>query len=133
MTFTTTVKVRFYELDPYNHVNHAAYIQYFEVARVELLESLGMGLARLADLGFQLVVTDLAIRYIASAGAGDELTIETGVAEIRRVSSRWRQTMRRGSDVMATQEIVVATLGSDGRPCRLPSVLSEALAPLLEA
>lgn len=133
MTFTTTVKVRFYELDPYNHVNHAAYIQYFEVARVELLESLGMGLARLADLGFQLVVTDLAIRYIASAGAGDELTIETGVAEIRRVSSRWRQTMRRGADVMATQEIGVATLGSDGRPCRLPSVLSEALAPLLEA
>ncbi len=133
MTFTTTVKVRFYELDPYNHVNHAAYIQYFEVARVELLESLGLGLAKLAELGFQLVVTDLNIRYVASAGSGDELTIDTDVAELRRVSSRWRQVMRRGDDVMATQEIGVATLGPDGRPCLLPAALSEALAPLLDA
>jgi len=39
------IKVRFYELDPYNHLNHASYVQYFEVGRVELLESIGFGLA----------------------------------------------------------------------------------------
>ena len=36
------IKVRFYELDPYNHLNHASYVQYFEVGRVELLESIGI-------------------------------------------------------------------------------------------
>ena len=34
----TTIRVRFYELDPYNHVNHSVYVSYFESARVEFVE-----------------------------------------------------------------------------------------------
>ena len=31
----TAIKVRFTELDPYGHVNHAQYISYFEHGRTE--------------------------------------------------------------------------------------------------
>ena len=31
------IKVRFCELDPYGHVNHSIYVQYFEAGRVEAL------------------------------------------------------------------------------------------------
>jgi acyl-ACP thioesterase len=41
---TTSVKVRFYELDPYDHVNHTNYFAYFETARIEYLSELGWGL-----------------------------------------------------------------------------------------
>ncbi|MBT8201655.1 MAG: hypothetical protein KJO36_14155 [Acidimicrobiia bacterium] len=41
---TVDIHVRFYELDPYRHVNHSAYIQYFETARIQLLEDIDLGL-----------------------------------------------------------------------------------------
>ena len=35
MAHETTIAVRFSELDPYGHVNHAVYLTYFEQARCE--------------------------------------------------------------------------------------------------
>ena len=131
MPFTTTIKVRFYELDPYNHVNHAAYIQYFESARVELLEEAGVGLGALRDVGYQLVVTELATKFVRSAGAGDELLIETEVAELRRASSRWVQRMYRGEEMVARQEIIAATTTTGGKPVRFPEEIADKLQPYM--
>lgn len=127
----TQIKVRFYELDPYNHVNHASYVQYFESARVELLEEAGVGLAELKERGYFLVVTELATKFLRSAGGGDLLTVETEVAELRRASSRWRQRMRRGDELIAVQEIGAATTSLDGRPVRFPEEIAAALRPYL--
>ena len=77
MPHTYDIKVRFYELDPYNHLNHSAYVQYFEVARIELLEDVGYGMPRMAELGFHIVVTGIQTRFLASAKAGDTVTVET--------------------------------------------------------
>ena len=41
------IRVRFGELYPYNHVNHAVYISYFEAARVELLMEAGYSLGQM--------------------------------------------------------------------------------------
>jgi acyl-CoA thioesterase FadM len=47
----TPISVRFYELDPYGHLNHSVYIQYFEVGRIDMFASFGWTLGGLADLG----------------------------------------------------------------------------------
>jgi acyl-CoA thioester hydrolase len=127
--FVTSLRVRFYELDPYDHVNHAAYVQYFEVARIELLESVGMGLIELKGRGIHLVVTELRTRFLSSAGSGDLLTVDTEVAELRRVSTRWRQRLLRDGELLAEQEIVVAATTVAGRPTRVPGDLIEAISP----
>ncbi len=129
MPHTTSIKVRFYELDPYNHVNHSAYIQYFESARIELLEEAGIGLPALQEAGYHLVVTELATKFLRSAEMGDRLTVETEVVEIRRASSRWRQRMYRGEGLIASQEITAATTTVDGRPSRFPEDLVARLEP----
>ena len=36
---TLSLKVRFGELDPYNHVNHSVYVGWFEAGRCEAMES----------------------------------------------------------------------------------------------
>lgn len=133
MVFTTRLRVRFYELDPYNHVNHAAYVQYFESARVELLHSVGIDLADLEQRGHRLVVTDLHIVYRRSAGPHEELDVETEIVALRRASSRWRQRIHREGELLAEQEITVATTTLEGRPARLPEDLAEALTPYLAA
>lgn len=127
MVHRTELKVRFYELDPYDHVNHTAYFGYFETARVEALESMGWGLHRLKGLGVQIVVVEMTARFETPAVAGDTVTVQSEVLEVKRASSRWRQTMTRAGDLIATLEVRAASITTDGRPCRMPEQMVEAL------
>lgn len=122
------VKVRFYELDPYGHLNHSVYVQLFETGRIELLDSVGLGLHDLEEQGYRFVVSRIETRFLASAVGGDSLVIETGVVENRRASSRWGQRILRGDKVLATQEVLAAVTDTGGRPVRPPAFIGEALA-----
>ena len=121
------IKVRFYELDPYNHLNHSAYIQYFEVARIELLAEIGYTLPGMMADGLMIVVTDIETRFLGSARSGDEVVVETELIEARRVTARWQQRLVLGEEVLATQEVRAAMTDLDGRPRRFPTALLEAL------
>ena len=126
----TTIDVRFNELDPYGHVNHGVYLTYFEVARIELLDSIGFGLTRLQELGFHLVVVEVNTRFRAPAVAGDRLTVVSEVADMRRASSRWHQRLLRDDEVIATNEVRAAITDLGGRPVAPPPQLTAALETL---
>lgn len=132
----TTIKVRFNELDPYGHVNHAQYISYFEHGRTEALEAVGLGLDDMAERGIQIVVMDLSASYKAAAVAGDVLTVETKVTEARRASTIWSQRITRVGDDGAPQLVATITIrggitGTTGKPIRPPAWLFEQMAPLI--
>ncbi len=123
----TPISVRFYELDPYRHLNHSVYIQYFEVGRIDLFASYGWTLTGMADLGVQIVVSEITTRFLAPAIEGDELTIETEVADVKRVSARFEQRIRRSDEVLATQTVLAACTTLEGRPTRFPPELLDRL------
>lgn len=125
------IRVRFYELDPYRHVNHAVYIQYFEAARVELLREAGLTLQGMMDDGVMIVVTDIATRFVRPAGGNDDLVVETEVLEFKRVTSRWRQLLVRNGEVIVEQVLGAAVTNLDGRPIRFPEPMVERLRPYL--
>jgi acyl-CoA thioester hydrolase len=124
----TSLKVRFYELDPYDHVNHTNYFSYFETARIEYLTEMGFGLDVLKQQGAQLVVVEIAARFLAAARYGEELTIHTWVDEAGRVKSTWRQVMHRAEDEEVARITVTAAFTDlEGRPRRLPIEFVERL------
>ena len=125
------LKVRFYELDPYGHLNHSAFIQYFEVGRVELLESVGLGLEVFRERGFQFVVTKIETSFERPVVAGDVITVETEVLELRRASSRWRQRLLRDGEIVARQVIRAGITDTTGKPTRAPADLADHLAPYM--
>lgn len=127
MGYETPIRVRFYELDPYNHVNHATYVQYFEVGRVDFLGKIGYPMDELAEQGLQFVVTEITTKFLKSAGPEDDLVVVTEVAELRRASSVWSQQILLGDDVICTQRIKAAVTDLDGRPVRVPKHLQEAM------
>ena len=131
MTHRFPIRVRFYELDPYSHVNHAVYVQYFEAARIELLREAGLTLQGMMDDGVMIVVTDIATRFIRSAQADDELVVETEVLEFKRVTSRWHQRLLRGGEVIVEQELGAAVTNLEGRPIRFPAEMIDQLSPYL--
>jgi len=127
---TCTIPVRFNELDPYGHVNHSVYLTYFEHARVQLLDHVGFGLPRLAELGYHIVVVEVHVRFRAPAVTGDVLEVVTDVTELRRASSRWHQRILRDDEVLATNDLLAAITRTDGRPTAPPAGFAEVLARL---
>jgi acyl-CoA thioester hydrolase len=117
---TTSVRVRFYELDPYDHVNHTVYFSYFETARIDYLAEMGWGLDRLKEQGWQFVVVELTARFQAAARFGEELTIHTWIEEVGRVKSTWQQVMLRDGEVVARLTISAAFTDLLGKPRRIP-------------
>ena len=131
MPHSHKVKVRFYELDPYGHLNHSAYVQLFETGRIEMLEQVGLALHEIEKNNFRFVVSQIETAFLKPVEAGSFLTIETEILEMRRASSLWWQQIMDENDVVATQRVRVAITNRDGKPIRAPQQIIEALTPFL--
>ncbi len=127
MAHRLDIDVRFYELDPYNHVNHAVYIQYFETARIALLADAGYTLQGMMDDGVLILVTHIDTRFLKPAEGGDHLVVETEVLGYTRVMTNWRQRLMRGDEVLVKQKLSAAVTNLEGRPLRFPRDMIEAL------
>ena len=127
MIHRTPITVRFYELDPYGHLNHSVYIQYFEVGRIDLFASFGWTLGGLADLGTQVVVSSIATTFLAPGLESDQLVVESWVEDVKRVTTTFGQRIVRGEQILAEQTVVGACLNLNGRPMRFPAEMTDAM------
>ena len=66
-THEITVRVRYQETDGQRRVHHANYLNYFEVARTEMLRASGITYRELEDAGVFLVVSEATCSYKAPA------------------------------------------------------------------
>jgi acyl-CoA thioester hydrolase len=126
------LKVRHYEVDQYGHVNHAQYVHYLEVARIEALDALGLSLAEMRRQGYLILAADLAVKYLAPARSGETLEIVTYVRELRGARSIWIQEIREAESqrLLVTAEVTGAFATEDGRPARTPASFREKLSAL---
>lgn len=84
IVFRTRHKVRFSELDPYNHVSTGNYATYFVDHRMEgLRENVGWSVESLAKLPFMMWVRRVEIDFLRPARGDQEITITSFVREFR--------------------------------------------------
>jgi acyl-CoA thioester hydrolase len=125
--FVHDVAVRWGELDPYNHVNHAVYFTYCEAARVAMLDEAGWSMTRLTDEGCRIVVTEVNARFLRSASEGQTLQVTTDLAEARRVSATWRQVITHAGAPVFDALVTAAFTTLEGRPTRAPAGFFDAV------
>lgn len=123
----TPIEVRWGELDPYHHVNHAAYLSYMEHARVAVLDAAGWGMEELTARGYMVLVVRVDVKFVRPAAAGDRLQVHTSVVEIGASRSTWSQTIVRGEERLVAAEVQAAFTDLEGRPVRAPEDLRDAL------
>jgi len=123
----TDIRVRFADLDPYNHVNHARYLTFFESARIEMLEEIGFGMVAMQDDDTQIVLVELTAGFHRPAGLHDQLVITTEVVEIKRSTSSWRQEAHCRGELIATLDVRAAFTDGRGRPRRAPDGFAAAV------
>ncbi len=123
------VRVFFEDTDLSGVVYHANYLRWFERARSDLLDRLGIDQRAAFDAGEgAYAVSDLAIRYAAPARLGDTVMIETRAEKIARASCRLSQRALRGGDLLSHMSVRVGFVAPDGRPRRQPGGWIEAFA-----
>lgn len=128
--FSWPVRVYYEDTDVGGVVYYANYLRFLERARSEWLRSLGVGQADLArEHGALFVVRAVQMDLHAPARLDDELEICTGVAELRRASLVFSQTVERPADgeTLCRATIRVACLdGERFKPRAIPEhILAE--------
>lgn len=81
-THNCTIRVRYGETDQMGYVYYGNYAEYYEVARVEMLRSLGMDYAGMEASGVKMPVLELNCKYIKPALYDQELTIKTTIENL---------------------------------------------------
>ncbi len=124
-------QVRSYELDSFGHLNHAAFLNYFEQARFDALEACGWPIARILEHDWGIYVVRMQVEYKAEAKWGDQLTVETWVSEVRGSSMTLAQeAIRHDGELSASARVVGVWVGTNRKPMRMPRELRDALAGL---
>ena len=84
VVFKTTHRVKFSELDPYNHLRTAVYSGYYVDHRMEgLRDHIGWDLAMLARLPFMAWVKRMEVDFVRPAVGDQQITITSFVREFR--------------------------------------------------
>src|SRR5262249_11488769 len=77
--------------------------------------------------GVGFAVRRCAIEYLAPARLEDDLTVVTTLTGVGAATLHAKQQIRRDDQLLADLNIVVACIGRDGRPRRIPPALRQAL------
>ena len=120
---SSTVRVRYAETDKMGVAYHANYFVWFEVARCDLLRSLGSTYRDLEERGVMLPVIEAHCAYRTAARYDDELEIRTRGALLSPVRVEFNYAVRRRADgaALADGRTVHAAVDPSGRPRRLPA------------
>jgi len=93
----TTIKVRGYHLDVYQHVNNARYLEFLEEARWQWMEDVD-AFHWLMEQQLAFVVVNININYRRPAVLGDVLNIESEVSQLSGKSGIIAQRVLLASD-----------------------------------
>ena len=129
-TSTSSVRVRYAETDKMGVVYYANYFVWFEVARTDLLRTLGWTYREMELSGVSLPVIEAHCEYARPARYDDEIEIRTTGRMLSPVRMEFNYEVRLTTDaaVAATGRTTHASVDQSGRPCRMPERVREAFA-----
>ena len=138
-TGTHQLRVRYVECDPMGVVHHSSYLPWMEMGRTELLRDVGMSYAALESEGVFLVVTKVEVKYRRPLKYDDLVEIQTKVDKASKVKLHHSyeivlvERLGKSPDpsdpsvpsdgVCAVATTVLACVGSDGRPKKMPGCI----------
>ena len=123
------VRVYYQDTDAGGVVFHAQYLAFMERARTELLNDLGLDLARIADeMRVLFLVFEIGARYHAPARLNDMLSVTADVVKMGRASLVFRHRVERGAELLVEADVTLALVDRDRmKPARIPKTLAEKL------
>jgi acyl-CoA thioester hydrolase len=126
----SVIRVRYAETDKMGVVYYANYFVWFEVARADLLRSLGWTYREMEHAGVALPVIEAHCDYLSPARYDEEMEVRTKGRMLSPVRMEFTYEVVRRDDQMvaASGRTVHAALDVAGKPCRLPDRIRQLFA-----
>lgn len=114
-------KVNYYETDKMGITHHSNYIRWMEEARIDFLEQIGCGYAKLEKEGIISPVIGLECQYKHPTTFGDEVRIHVDIAEFKRIELiiAYTMTNNKTGELVLTGKTHHCFTNAKGRPIPL--------------
>jgi acyl-CoA thioester hydrolase len=119
-SFTLDVVVRFAETDAMGVVHHAAYIVWFEAARVAWMAALGIPYQEFAAGGRHFAVTGLTASYRRNCRFGDAVQVHISLLQVRTRQISFAYEVIANGAVIAAATTDHICVDLDGNAVRIP-------------
>lgn len=125
------LRVYYEDTDAGGVVYHANYLRWFERARSDLLDVLGIDQAAALAAGEGVyTVAEATLRYLSPAKLGDTILIETRAESVGRVSCVLSHVALRDGVKLTQASVKVGFIAPNGRPRRQPEGWQKAFATM---
>ena len=125
LSASVEVRVRYGETDKMGIVYHANYLTWFEIARIELLDSIGCSYKSLEETDFFLPVLSCRVDFRRPAHFDDRLRIVVRIDESSSVRIKADYEVFRDDDLLATGQTTHAFVSGEGKVVRPPASFLE--------
>ncbi len=112
ISYDYNIRVPYGDVDRMGFLYHAHYVRYFDMARTELIRSLGITNLELEEQGVMLPVLNVNINYGTPAHYDDLLTIRVILRERPGVRCIFDYEVLRDGDTLTTGSVTLAFMNS---------------------
>lgn len=127
--------VYYADTDSYGVVWHGSYLRWMEQGRVEFCREIGLDLLDLQKKDITIPVTNLNVKYKASAKLDDKIVVETYISKITPITITFTQIIKTEDmdKVFVIAQVEVVAITNDGKLYRrMPGILKEACDKVIE-
>ena len=134
ITREVQIRVRYKETDAMGIVHHSNYVNYYEVARTEMLREFGTSYKQLEEQGVMMPVLEVAMQYFTPARYDDLLTVKITLVSLPMVRMCFEHEIYNQQGILINKgRVVLAFMNSTTRrACRAPKWFLDLLAPYFE-
>ena len=127
-SFKYEVKIYYEDTDAGGVVYYANYLKFLERARSESIYEMGFSNTKLKkEFGVLIIVKSCKIDYKKPAIFEDKLSITSTIKEITKTSFIMEQNINRDKELIASADIHLVSVNSDGKPIKIPEILKNKL------
>lgn len=114
-------KTQYYETDQMGIIHHSNYIKWFEEARVDMMEQMGMGYAQMEAQGIICPVLAVRCEYKSMTRFGDTVQILANIREYNGIKMAIEYTVldKKSGKIRCVGESRHGFLNKDGSPVSL--------------
>lgn len=118
-----SVRVRYAECDPMGILHHAKYLEFFEMARVELLRQSGFSYRELEEAGVFFVVFKMNVKYHSPSRFDDELLVATSIERMTRARIDHVYRVTREGLLVCEATSTLACVDANGKIIPIPDAI----------
>ena len=123
------VKVYYKDIDKMGIVYYSRYFEYFEEARTELLNSIGLDVTSIEKSGIYLPVIISHCEYKKGSTFEEKIIIQTSISDLpkSRMKIKYLVKNSKTDSVLVTGYTIHAFMKENGKPTKVPNLILSSL------